>query len=449
MKGAENRQCRDGQNVEHILRSRSRYYNGVSGTRTTTSRGLSGIHRICWATALVWLIVASPAETQAQSATAARPTRSADAPPAQPATAATVGPGATLPLFPLRLRWSAELDGPPSAGVATDNVRVFVPLAAGGVVAISAENGGVVWRADITTTLRPASADDHVYVVGGDALQALAAATGHAVWRVPLTAAVSAPVAARSGWVIAALTNGDVVALRGADGTEVWRQRLAAAVVAPPAINGDRVYLPGADGVVRALNVSSGAELWTQALGGSIVTIAPLGSRVYVGSTDNHFYCLDDAQGRVRWRWRAGADPIGAAIADDERVYFTSLDTVVRALDRGHGAQRWRQPLPWRPRTGPLRVGNTLVSAGIAVDLRGYAMDTGRPIGEYALTENRLEVMEGPPIVIARATLPGDFLVAAIADGRLVALEHVFGLPAKPLTDLPGERVALTAPPPS
>lgn len=429
-------------NVEHILRSRSRYYSGVSGTRTTTSRGLSGIHRIRWAATALALAFAFEGRAHAQ---AGPPPTAPVAPPA--ARPAAKRPSGTLPLFPLRLRWSAELDSPPSAGIATDNVRVFVPLTAGGLVAVSAEYGGVLWRADVTTTVRPATADDRVYVVGGDALQALDGGSGQTVWRVPLSAQVSAPVVARSGWVIAALANGEVLALRGADGTEVWRQTLSAPVVAPPVINGDRLYLPGADGMVRALNVSTGAAIWTQALGGSIVTIAPLGARVYVGSTDNYFYCLDDAQGRVRWRWRAGADPIGSAIADDERVFFTSMDTVVRALDRGHGAQRWRQPLPWRPRTGPLRVGNTLVAAGIAVDLRGYAMETGAPVGEYALSENRLEVLEGPPIVITRATLPGDFLVAAIADGRLVALEHVFGLPAKPLTDLPGERVALTPPP--
>jgi outer membrane protein assembly factor BamB len=354
-----------------------------------------------------------------------------------------------LPLFPLRVRWSTELEAPPSAGIASDNTRVFVPLTTGGVLAVDAASGATAWRADVTTTLRPAVADGQVYVVGGDALQALDAGTGRAVWRVPLTSAVSAPLVARSGWIIAALQSGEVLALRGADGTVVWRETLAAAVTTAPAINGDRVYLPGSDGLVRALAINTGETIWTQALGGAIVSIAPLGTRVYVGSSDNYFYCLDDGKGRVRWRWRAGADPIGAAIADDERVYFSSLDTVVRALDRGHGAQRWRQPLPWRPRSGPLRVGNTLVAAGIAVDLRGYALDTGTPVGEYALTENRLEVLEGVPVVIERAALPGDFLVAAIADGRLVALEHVFGLPARPLTELPGLRVAITPPPPS
>ena len=160
---------------------------------------------------------------------------------------------------------------------------MFVPLAAGGLLAVDAGTGATVWRADVTTTARPAAADDHVYVVGGDVLLALDAATGRAAWRVPLAAPVSAPLVARSGWVIAALESGDVLALRGADGTEVWRQTFGAAVVASPAIDGDRLYLPGADGIVRAVAVSTGTAIWTQALGGSIVSIAPLGARVYVG----------------------------------------------------------------------------------------------------------------------------------------------------------------------
>jgi outer membrane protein assembly factor BamB len=371
-------------------------------------------------------------------------------PPAQPGADGKgdkTSPGG-LPLFPLRVRWSVDLEAPPAAGVATDNVRLYVPLASGTLVAFDAETGTTRWKVDLTTRVKPAAADERVYVVSGDTLQALDGASGRAVWRVPLPAAVSAPLVARAGWLIAALENGEVLALRGTDGTIVWRQQGGAPVVAAPAIDGDRLYLPGPDGAVKAVAVATGEVIWTRTVGGAIITVAPLGPRVYVGSTDNYFYCLDDKQGRVRWRWRAGADAVGTAIADEDRVFFAALDGLVRALDRGHGAQRWRQALPWRPRTGPLRVGQTLVASGIALDLRGYALATGRPVGEYALSESRLEVLEGAPIVVSRTTLPGDFVVAALADGRLVALEHVFGLPGRPLTDLPGERVALTPPPP-
>ena len=238
---------------------RSRYYSGVSGTRTTTSRGLSGIHRIVWATFALGVACRAPCPHNGPGPAAAGRDRHR-----RTATRSKPAPLGPLPLFPLRLRWAAELDAPPSAGIATDNRRVFVPLTTGGLIAVNVDNGAVVWRSDVATTVRPAVADDHVYVVGGDALQALDVASGRAAWRVPLTAAVSAPVVARSGWVIAALETGEVLALRGADGTEVWRQQLAAPVVAPPAIDGDRLYLPGADGTVRALSVATGAAIWTQ-----------------------------------------------------------------------------------------------------------------------------------------------------------------------------------------
>ena len=60
--------------------------------------------------------------------------------------------------------------------------------------------------------------------------------------------------------------------------------------------------------------------------------------RLYLGSDDNFFYSLSANDGVVRWRWRTGADVVGAPVADARRVYFTSLDNVLRALDLGSGA---------------------------------------------------------------------------------------------------------------
>ncbi|MGI8672966.1 MAG: PQQ-binding-like beta-propeller repeat protein, partial [Luteitalea sp.] len=399
----------------------------MPGPLTARYCGSAAAHRIALAITAASLQVLAAAPLRAQT------------PAAVPVAEA---PRASLPLFPLRVRWTADLGAPPAAAIAADEARVYVPISTGALLAVDADGGSTVWRADLTTTVAPVAADGRVYVVGDGVLQALDGPTGRAIWRVPLPAAASAPLVARAGWVVAGLASGEVLALRGVDGTIVWRQSFATSLAALPAINGDRLYLPGADGTVRALLVRDGSPVWSRTLGGGILGISPLGARVYVGSADNYFYCLDDASGRVRWRWRAGADPVGLAVADDDRVFFTAMDTVVRALDRGHGAQRWRRPLPWRPRGGPLRVGTTLVASGIALDLRGYALDTGQPVGEFALSESKLEVLEGQPVIVTRRTLPGDFLVVAVGDGRLLALEHVFRFPATPPTMLPGEAMA-------
>lgn len=357
---------------------------------------------------------------------------------------------ATLPLFPLRVRWTVDFGLPPTSGPASDGHAVFLPLESGALVAVDAETGAIRWQAaDRPTRVPPVAADDAVYVVQSQALVALDLKTGAERWRTPFDAAVSAPLVARGGWVVVGLENGEVTALRGNDGVRVWTTSFATPVVAAPAINGARLYLPGGDARVRTVDIESGTLLWEQAVGGAVLTISPLGERVYVGADDNFFYALDDATGRRLWRWRTGGDPIGSASADDRRVYFSSLDTIVRALDRRHGAQQWRRPLPWRPRSGPLLAGSTVLVSGVALDLRGFAAATGTPVGEFALSADRLELLEGVPVLLPRARLPGALLIVALADGRLIALEHAYGLKVEPLTRLPGETMALTPPLPS
>ena len=88
--------------------------------------------------------------------------------------------------------------------------------------------------------------------------------------------------------------------------------------------------------------------------------------------------------GAVAWRWRTGADVIGVPVVDDARVYFVSLDNVLRALDRESGAQRWKRALPLRPTRGPVAAGATLLVSGLSPTLRAFNMKDGAPAGEVA-----------------------------------------------------------------
>lgn len=413
-------------------RRKDRYYNVVSPIVTATSCARRRCPRVLPAAVSLaaCLAVLTPCTAAAQAGPDA--------------------PTASLPLFPLRVRWSADLGVPPSTGPVGDDARIYVPLSSEALVALDADTGASAWRVeDVATTLQPATDGTGVYVVVSTALVALDATSGAERWRRPLPSTVSAPLSAQSGWIVVGLDTGDVLAVRAADGSVVWQRTYPTSLVTRAVIHGERVYLPGADGRVRAARIEDGTPVWEQTVGGAVLTIAPLGDRVYVGADDNFFYALDDRQGRRLWRWRTGGDPIGEATANERNVYFSSLDTIVRALDRRNGAQRWRRPLPWRPRSGPLLVGTTALLSGVALDLRGFATETGAPVGEFALSPDRLEVLEGVPLVVPRQRLPGAYVVVALADGRTLALEHAYGLKVEPLTRLPGEVMALTPPLPA
>src|SRR5262249_41367099 len=161
------------------------------------------------------------------------------------------------------------------------------------------------------------------------------------------------------------------------DGTVVWTRELGAAPHAPPTVSGDRVYVSAADGRILAMAIVDGSPLWERRIGGQPNEILALNDRVFAGSTDNFFYCVMAKDGRIDWRWRTGADVIGAPATDGSRVFFVSLDNVVRAMNAVSGGQQWLKALTMRPTTGPVLAGATVLVVGQSQQVRGFNAKDG------------------------------------------------------------------------
>ena len=137
------------------------------------------------------------------------------------------------------------------------------------------------------------------------------------------------------------------------------------------------------DGRVVALRVETGEPIWEQRLGGAPNDILALDDRLYAGSKDNFFYCLMTEDGRVDWRWRTGADVVGRPSPTSGRVYFVSLDNVLRAINHSNGVQQWMRPLPFRPGLAAAESRRiTVVVAGLAGSARAFNMKDGMAAGE-------------------------------------------------------------------
>ena len=319
--------------------------------------------------------------------------------------------------------WSVAL-GAPSTWPAYDDTHAYVPLRDGQLVAVTLATGEARWAIDRPTELRPAAGDGSVFVASGQSLLALERDSGLVRWQASVDGTVSAPLLWDTGWLIAAVDNGDLVALRGTDGREIWRRQLGGGIRIHPSIAGQRLFVPMADGRILGLDLTSGEQLWARALGGSPTRILALDD-LFVGSTDNFFYSLSPKNGVVNWRWRTGADIIGRPVADEDRVYFLSLDHVLRALDRRSGVQRWTQAVPIRPMTGPRPAWDTLIISGVSPEILSYRMIDGEPTGFYlAPTE-----LAAPPHVIEDPSPEGPSVVILTGDGNLVGLRRGAGSP--------------------
>lgn len=329
----------------------------------------------CSAVALIALLAASPrAQTTAvPAARAVKQTHSAD-------------DKTPIPFFPVAPIWTLALNGALTAPPAFRGSFAVFALEGEQIVAYDLSKGSRLWLTTIATEVEPAIGANEVFVAVDDGIAALSLSSGEVLWNQPFDGELAAaPVVDRDRLVLTT-SDGDIVALRASDGGEIWRRHLSRAASSRPAFTSNRAFVATADKQVVALNSDDGTVVWTRALSGIGHDILAGDDRIFFGSQDRFFYCLNAKDGGIEWRWPTGADAIGLPAADDRTVYFVSLDNLLRGLNRANGVQRWKSPLPFRPISGPLKWNESLVVAGTEPSLQGVGTREGKSMGRYSVS---------------------------------------------------------------
>jgi outer membrane protein assembly factor BamB len=344
---------------------------------------------------------------------------------------------APLSLFPVHTIWTLALNNQITVPPVYDETDGYFAIEQNRIATYDLSTGTQKWIAPANPRMEPAVGDSLLFLVEPSTLTALHTADGSIAWQLPFVETLVVPPVWDNGWLIAATAAEEILAFNGKDGRLIWRRKIGSAAHARPSLAADRVYVPTDDGRVVALHVETGEPLWERKIGGAANDILALDERLYVGSKDNYLYCLLTDGGSIDWRWRTGADVIGKPVADTHRVYFVALDNVLRALDRTSGAQQWKDALPVRPTSGPLKAGDTLIVAGIAPSMRGYQATDGKAAGEIPAGGE----LAAPPHLHGTAAAPVPIVIAVtrdIAKGATVsAIARVIDPEPAPIGPLP------------
>lgn len=300
--------------------------------------------------------------------------------------------------MPLRPVWTLALNSHLAVPPTYAGSRAFFGIENNRLAAYDIPSGKLLWLVEARPVVASVAAEEILVIGEADALVALHGADGSPAWRVALDDPLSAAPAATATSVVAITKGGAVLALRAADGSLQWRSDVGSGARAPAALAGGRVYVPASDGRIIALSAENGEQVWARKIGGIPNAVLALEERLFVGSTDNFFYCLMTEDGRIDWRWRTGADVVDRAAADSDTVYFVSLDNVLRALGQKSGGQRWMRALPLRPTSGPKLAAGTVVVAGQAPTIRTFNAKDGAPTVDIAAGDD----VVAPPYVLAQ-----------------------------------------------
>jgi outer membrane protein assembly factor BamB len=261
------------------------------------------------------------------------------------------------PRLPVTIHWSIDLRAGATGSPVNDGERIYLALKTAHVVAFAPSDGHEIWRIakDVTATM--AAADGALFMPLADAVEAARGKDGASLWVAPQIKAVAPLVV--SGKILLVATETEIVALNTADGQVAWRTA-AGGVRQPLAVDGDAAFAGANDGRLVALALADGRLLWEKYIPDGVSTLAAHRGLVYVGGGDKQLYCLDGRHGGLKWPYPIRSPISGRISVDDDHVYLTALDNVVRALDRETGNMRWQFGLKRRP-IGGVRVAGHIV----------------------------------------------------------------------------------------
>lgn len=295
--------------------------------------------------------------------------------------------------------------------------RVFAAGVDGGVYAIDAAKGKVIWKVDIREKKRK-----WIPFLGGADV-------------------ISGGVGVGADLVVVGVTDGTIVALKQEDGSVAWEVASSSEVLAPPQVDGDLVVVQAIDGKLVALNALDGEQRWSYSMPVPALTLrgttTPLieGEYVVTGFANGRFVVLDRASGLPRLDTRVAVskgksdlerlvDLDGNMVIEGSNLVAVTYQGNLASFDLVDGKSRWEREMS---STAGLAAGfgNVYVARDnghlVAVDLEN-SRDTW-------LTEALEYRTLSPPFVVGSYVLTGDYdgylHVVAQSDGRFVGRRRI------------------------
>ncbi|MBC8104447.1 MAG: PQQ-binding-like beta-propeller repeat protein [Cytophagales bacterium] len=305
---------------------------------------------------------------------------------------------------------------------------VYVPTMGGSLYALDSATGRTRWQFKTGGALFSVPLVDSgtVYVGSGDHfIYALDAITGKLRWKRETGGSVLAG-AARAGEVVCiASTDRKIYGLEAATGTVRWTQGVESLYQSAAITDGTRFYLGGWDNKFRCLDARTGTPIWTNTFGRSFYYSPAIGSptlgdgRVFVTSNDGLLHAMDAVTGRVLWETKPMNLGYSGPLLQGGTLYNASLTGggIVRAFDAATGTQKWETP------TGSVIYDSSCVASGGTVfvgcvngTFSALRQSDGALLWQYQL---------GPGHLLASPAADDERVYIANMDGTVAAFSAV------------------------
>ena len=255
----------------------------------------------------------------------------------------------------------------------------------------------------------PCVADGRVFFGDLDGMfHAVDARTGEPAWKVKTNGKIIASANVSGDDVLVGSYDNTLYCCRRSDGTLRWQRETENFVNGSVCVVGNSLALAGCDGVLRIIETETGNETAAVDLATNIgSTPAWRDGRVFVATYDGRVVCVDVAERKTLWEWRAeeGGHFTASVAVTRERVIAADDNGKVWCLEALTGHKLWefetRQEVESSPVVSGMRVylgsddGN-LYELDLNTGRKIWAFDAGGDIpNSPAIARGRLVISSG------------------------------------------------------
>ena len=123
-----------------------------------------------------------------------------------------------------------------------------------------------------------------------------------------------------------------------------------------PMIYNGKVFAGSYDSNYYCLDLNTGLKLWSKNLETKLFTGSTLynDSTVIFGGIDGNLYCLNTADGSLKWKFHTEGVITSTPLTSGKYVYFTSYDRNIYCVDGTNGKSLWSYEMEGKGKTSPV-----------------------------------------------------------------------------------------------
>lgn len=207
-----------------------------------------------------------------------------------------------------------------------------------------------------------------------------------------------------------------------------------------PLVAGGKVFTLDAGGTISAFSAASGGKLWAtnvtpkrekraEGFGGGL---ALDGGRLYATTGYGIVVGINPEGGAVLWTQNVGEPVRSSPTAAGGRVYFVSIDSVLRCLDGADGQELWRargvpEPATLLSNVSPAIGKGLVIAAFPAGNVRAYGTSTGKPSWRDSIARSSETTASGILADPARPVISRGVVYVVSHGGKMIAVSEATG----------------------